>query len=102
MLHLHRLSHPTLVDAYIAELYRLMETCEHRRPDLRDRPLRALMLAAGGDIRPHPKCADARLVTSRRPASAIWCAWTWAPAPAPTSPTRSSTPALAGRAASIC
>lgn len=66
MLHLHSLSDPVTVDAYLAEMCRLMAVCEGRRPDLGNRPIRALTLAASGGVHQHPSQPATRLVNSRR------------------------------------
>lgn len=66
MLHLPSRQTET-TDPLTRELCRLATNCQTRRPDLRDRPTRALLLAAAGDVHQHPSITDGRLVACRRP-----------------------------------
>ena len=66
MLHLPSRQTET-TDPLTRELCRLATNCQTRRPDLRDRPTRALLLAAAGDVHQHPSEPAARLVACRRP-----------------------------------
>jgi len=68
MLHLHQLPDPTgATDPRLARMCALAARCLTRRPELRVRTERALILAAAGDVHPHPIEPRVFLVSSRRP-----------------------------------